>query len=57
MTAVASDWRVGYERLCATLVEQYRAIPAGAPPSDYTGMNIYYRSIQQRESDVLTIHD
>jgi len=31
VTAVASDWRVGYERLCATLVEQYRAIPAGAP--------------------------
>jgi len=37
-----------------TMLEQP---PAGSPPSDYTGMNIYYRSIQQRESDVLTIHD
>jgi FAD/FMN-containing dehydrogenase len=26
-------------------------------PSDYTGMNIYYRSIQQRETDCLTVHD
>jgi FAD/FMN-containing dehydrogenase len=26
-------------------------------PSDYTGQQIYYRSIQQRRSDVLTIHD
>jgi FAD/FMN-containing dehydrogenase len=25
--------------------------------SDYTGMRIYYRSIQQRESDHLTVHD
>ena len=31
MTAVATDWRVGYERLCATLLQQYRAIPTGAP--------------------------
>jgi FAD/FMN-containing dehydrogenase len=26
-------------------------------PSDYTGQQIYYRSIQQRETDLLTIHD
>ena len=26
-------------------------------PSDYTGMSIYYRSIQQRTTDLLTIHD
>jgi FAD/FMN-containing dehydrogenase len=26
-------------------------------PSDYTGQNIYYRSIQQRRTDVLTVHD
>ena len=26
-------------------------------PSDYTGEHIYYRSIQQRRSDVLTVHD
>ncbi|WP_255450139.1 FAD-binding oxidoreductase [Skermania sp. ID1734] len=27
------------------------------PVSDYTGMDIYYRSIQERETDRLTIHD
>jgi FAD/FMN-containing dehydrogenase len=26
-------------------------------PSDYTGQGIYYRSIQQRRTDTLTIHD
>ncbi len=26
-------------------------------PSDYTGQDIYYRSIQQRETDLLTTHD
>jgi len=26
-------------------------------PSDYTGMDVYYRSIQEREIDVLTVHD
>jgi FAD/FMN-containing dehydrogenase len=31
--------------------------PAGMTPSDYTGMGIYYRSIQSRTIDVLTIHD
>jgi FAD/FMN-containing dehydrogenase len=33
----------------------------GAPgqdaPSDYTGQQVFYRSIQQRERDVLTVHD
>ena len=28
-----------------------------AAPSDYTGMGIYYRSIQARRTDVLTAHD
>jgi FAD/FMN-containing dehydrogenase len=28
-----------------------------AQPSDYTGMQIYYRSIQQRDDDLLTMHD
>ena len=44
--------------------EQYLSIgtmvddlPAGMTPSDYTGMDIYYRSIQKRTMDVLTIHD
>ena len=26
-------------------------------PSDYTGQGIFYRSLQQRERDVLTVHD
>ncbi|HZJ06303.1 MAG TPA: FAD-binding oxidoreductase [Nocardioidaceae bacterium] len=29
----------------------------GARTSDYTGQQIYYRSIQQRETDALTMHD
>jgi FAD/FMN-containing dehydrogenase len=28
-----------------------------ADPSDYTGQQIYYRSIQERDRDLLTIHD
>jgi FAD/FMN-containing dehydrogenase len=31
--------------------------PTAMTPSDYTGMGIYYRSIQQRTTDLLTIHD
>jgi FAD/FMN-containing dehydrogenase len=44
--------------------EQYLTIgtmvdgpPAGMRASDYTGMDIYYRSIRQRTTDLLTIHD
>jgi FAD/FMN-containing dehydrogenase len=37
-----------------TMVDE---LPAGLTPSDYTGMGIYYRSIQQRTLDALTIHD
>ncbi|HAN71477.1 MAG TPA: FAD-linked oxidase [Actinobacteria bacterium] len=33
------------------------ALPAGLTTSDYTGMGIYYRSIQARTVDALTIHD
>ena len=29
----------------------------GRPTSDYTGQDVFYRSIQQRETDVLTMHD
>ena len=29
----------------------------GQIPSDYTGMDIYYRSIQRKREDLLTIHD
>src|SRR6476660_7294288 len=28
-----------------------------AHPSDYTGQQVFYRSLQQRERDVLTVHD
>jgi FAD/FMN-containing dehydrogenase len=37
-----------------TMVDE---LPAGLTVSDYTGMGIYYRSIQQRNQDALTIHD
>lgn len=40
-----------------TLGEMVSTIPSGLSVSDYTGMNIYYRSIQQRTEDVLSIHD
>jgi FAD/FMN-containing dehydrogenase len=30
---------------------------AGLSPSDYTGMDVYYRSVQNRREDLLTIHD
>ncbi len=36
----------------------YADAPAhGEAPSDYTGMEIYYRSIQRRHDDILTAHD
>ena len=40
-----------------TLGEMVDHIPDGLTVSDYTGEKIYYRSIQQRSLDVLTIHD
>ena len=39
------------------LGEMVDRIPDGLTVSDYTGERIYYRSIQQRSIDVLTIHD
>ena len=30
---------------------------AAQRPSDYTGMDVYYRSIQQRQTDLLTVHN
>jgi FAD/FMN-containing dehydrogenase len=30
---------------------------AGRPPSDYTGMDIYFKSVQTRTDDLLTVHD
>ncbi|HWJ83111.1 MAG TPA: FAD-binding oxidoreductase [Nocardioides sp.] len=29
----------------------------GETPSDYTGQQVFYRSLQERETDLLTIHD
>ena len=40
-----------------TLGEMVSEVPRGLRVSDYTGMNIYYRSIQSTAEDVLTIHD
>lgn len=31
--------------------------PGGAVPSDYTGHQVFYHSLQQRETDLLTVHD
>ena len=40
-----------------TLGEMVETIPPGLDVSDYTRMDIYYRSIQKLDQDVLTIHD
>ncbi len=40
-----------------TLGEMVSEVPRGLRVSDYTGMDIYYRSIQSMAEDVLTIHD
>jgi FAD/FMN-containing dehydrogenase len=40
-----------------TLGEMVDEVPRGLSVSDYTGMEIYYRSIQRKHEDVLTIHD
>ena len=40
-----------------TLGFKVDAVPAGLQVSDYTGMDIYYRSIQEKTRDVVTIHD
>lgn len=31
--------------------------PPGIRPSDYTGQQIYYRSLRERSTDLLTVHD
>ena len=40
-----------------TLGTMCSSLPTGARVSDYTGEHIYYRSIQSRSEDFLTIHD
>ena len=46
---------------CSPPTEQYLTLGRGTaergPTSDYTGRQIYYRSIQRRTTDRLTIHD
>jgi FAD/FMN-containing dehydrogenase len=47
-----------YYLTLAQWVDDPVASKGGAPePSDYTGREIYYRSIQQRETDLLTMYD
>jgi FAD/FMN-containing dehydrogenase len=45
------------DEIYLTLAHFTDTLPVGARPSDYTGQQIYYRSIQQRETDALTIED
>jgi len=40
-----------------TLGEFVDELPPGVTPSDYTGQQVYYRSVQQRAVDHLTIRD
>jgi FAD/FMN-containing dehydrogenase len=40
-----------------TLGRWAKTVVGQAGPSDYTGQQIFYRSLQQRERDVLTVHD
>lgn len=40
-----------------TLGFKVAEVPTELTVSDYTGMEVYYRSIQQKSRDVLTIHD
>ena len=46
-----------YYLTLATLDRRARRPTGDATPSDYTGQQIYYRSIQQRETDLLTMYD
>ena len=47
-----------YYLTLAQWVDAPVGLEGGAPePSDYTGREIYYRSIQQRETDLLTMYD
>jgi FAD/FMN-containing dehydrogenase len=44
-----------YYLTIATWADDRRPGPSG--PSDYTGQQIYYRSLRERETDLLTIYD
>ena len=40
-----------------TLATWTDRLPTGRETSDYTGMDLYFRSLQQRETDTLTMYD
>lgn len=40
-----------------TLARWADTLEGQATPSDYTGQQVFYRSLQQRQRDVLTVHD
>jgi FAD/FMN-containing dehydrogenase len=46
-----------YYLTLATWSEERSQEPSDTAPSDYGGQQVYYRSIQQRETDLLTMHD
>jgi FAD/FMN-containing dehydrogenase len=45
------------EELYLTVGEFVDALPPGTAPSDYTGQRIFYRSLQERAVDHLTVRD
>jgi FAD/FMN-containing dehydrogenase len=45
------------EEIYLTLGRWADSATGQADPSDYTGQRIFYRSLQQRERDLLTVHD
>jgi len=47
----------GPDEMYLTLATFVDGLPAGSRPSDYTGMDIYYRSIQSKVEDHLTVED
>jgi FAD/FMN-containing dehydrogenase len=62
-TGVLGGTRIDYlDGTVFSAAESYTTVATYAEtaphvPSDYTGMRIYYRSVQERTRDVLTVHD
>ena len=46
-----------HDEIYLTLGRWADSVVGQADPSDYTGQQVFYRSLQQRERDVLTVHD
>ena len=55
--STASRFAPGELYLTLAPVDPGRRDPRPPRPSDYTGQQIYYRSIQERETDLLTTYD